>query len=781
MAKGTVIRINQDGRSGHIKPDDGNELVYFQLHWVEGAPLTGVEEGLEVEFDTKQAPSGLQTRWVRAIATEKAELPPRGYRFLNPYNFVRYLPPHRSDEGDLPAVHLMGRCEPPPHDRWVGLSGQIECRLETITPLFISGSENIEAIKQISEKKKHYRYRFFRLNGEKAIPATSLRGSIRSVFEAVTNSCFSSFSGERLSYRVQSTEAQKLVPTRVEKDAQGNWVLRLLPGEAPFDPEIGQKNGQYAAPVSFYKPMKWPSRNRSQPPAPIGDPDNWQHGKEYYAVLLVPKKVPRVWRVMAFAEDQEQAKRSKSNLIQTRPGREMIIRRGWLCKTNQNTDNKHSERLFLFDNGSHDMPETVPLPPKVREKYESLILDYQTRHAGDVIKRDDPSRPEKRGKDGKEAYSRFVLKKGERKLQEGALVYARLRGSGRNLQVLYIAPVSWPRIAYDHSIGALLPGYLHRCDSATDLCPACRTFGWVHGQEEEGAYAGRVIFSHAVRQQPGEQLGEQTLSILGSPKPTTTRFYLTAPNRRPSPIPRSDHEAGYDGNNGQNHLRGRKLYRHYQPQWEKITLTPAEQDGAKSWDQNRTIHDPEGTGARFTFTVNFENLAPVELGALLWTLTLGGEGYHRLGYGKPLGLGSVQIEVGELSLLDSQTRYQSLDNSSWHKQLSHEEQQQLICLFQESFVRPYASDKLIAYAEDRGVSAWQAIFKQMPHVQDILTILGRTPPDLPVHYPYSPDPRSKGQFEWFVGNTRLHGPRKELSLATEDEGLPLILKDGTIW
>ncbi len=42
---------------------------------------------------------------------------------------------------------------------------------------------------------------FFKINGQLAIPGTSLKGMIRSVLEAVTNACFVVFDGERLDYR----------------------------------------------------------------------------------------------------------------------------------------------------------------------------------------------------------------------------------------------------------------------------------------------------------------------------------------------------------------------------------------------------------------------------------------------------------------------------------------------------------------------------------------------------------------------------------------------------
>ena len=39
------------------------------------------------------------------------------------------------------------------------------------------------------------------------------------------------------------------------------------------------------------------------------------------------------------------------------------------------------------------------------------------------------------------------------------------------------------------------------------------------------------------------------------------------------------------------------------------------------------------------------NLSKVEIGALLWILALPDEAHHKLGYGKPLGYGSMKVSI----------------------------------------------------------------------------------------------------------------------------------------
>ena len=225
---------------------------------------------------------------------------------------------------------------------------------------------------------------------------------------------------------------------------------------------------------------------------------------------------------------------------------------------------------------------------------------------------------------------------------------------------------------------------------------------------------------------------------------------------------RSDQEAGYDGGSGKNRLRGRKVYRSFQP-GPRSTQTDKTR-------HNCTIQDPEGAGARFKFDVRFEDLQPEELGALLWSLTLGGEAVHKVGMGKPLGLGSAEIKVDALRIDNLDARYTTPDG------LGHGEPEQTgqyIARFQEAITRLYRPQDASRPGAD-----FAALFHQLEPVVDLLALLGKKEPALKVHYPYSPDPDSKGSFEWFVGNKRGDGPRLELGLAADDKGLPLLDKRG---
>lgn len=741
---GQIKFVERDRRFGFITTDRGDE-IHFAAHAVEGpARWEELQPGTRVQFERKSGSRGPTAGRVRVIGG-KAESKQTGYRFLNPYNFARYLPPGEENNGA--QVRLLGRCAPPTHDRWVEISGTIYCRLRAITPIFVSDAELVKPDKPGGDHKE---YNFFQWAGKKVIPAASLRGPIRAVFETITNSCFANMADKRLSYRLTGREIRTLVPARVEQQHE-KWTLQLLTGSGVWLYGDTPKE-LFASGVRRYVPLE-PKFKRHESPA-AADINAVKHGEECWAVIT-RMRFPPSWRAVVLRKTKEDAEQEMAARL--RNGRiksdwEPRVVQGWYCETNQNADNKHSERFFFVDTESRSLPERIDLPLRVRRNYEDLILDYQERHERSIAQRQHPERVEKVIRDGKQvdeiAFSRFVLNPRERELRHGELVYAQLEGRATNPSVKFIAPVSWPRVAYEHTIGDLLPGdYLRRCKSLERLCPACRTFGWVHG-DEEGAYRGRLRFSHATLKKEGEKVGPYRLAILSSPKPTTTRFYLVAEDGQPH-NGRSDMAAGYDG---KNRLRGRKFFRHF---------TPALKSVKEHSDQNRTIVDPEGPNAEFEFKVEFENLAEVELGSLLWALTLGKQGCHRLGYGKPLGLGSAQIEITAIETLDPAARYTSLIDSGYAET---DQGERWIEAFQKA-------------AEAR----WGVPFSQLAPVTDLLTLLNRQEPGLKVHYPYSSEQQpGQKQFEWFVGNKRDKGPKLELGLAVEDEGLPLIRKDGKV-
>jgi CRISPR-associated protein (TIGR03986 family) len=160
-------------------------------------------------------------------------------------------------------------------------------------------------------------------------------------------------------------------------------------------------------------------------------------------------------------------------------------------------------------------------------------------------------------------------------------------------------------------------------------------------------WSGRVFFEDASLE-PGQQnvLMESTSpKILSGPKPTTFQHYLVSANGRPQ------HWGVKTAK-----LRGYKLY------WHRNTQQQDEHDWKEEeikTDSQHTIIRPVHPHKTFKGRIRFENLSDVELGALLFVINLPGTCRHKLGMGKPLGLGSVEIS-SQLALSDRESRYREL-------------------------------------------------------------------------------------------------------------------------
>lgn len=163
--------------------------------------------------------------------------------------------------------------------------------------------------------------------------------------------------------------------------------------------------------------------------------------------------------------------------------------------------------------------------------------------------------------------------------------------------------------------------------------------------------AGRIAINHAVSVGVPQYLNPVNgfcvpLKILGQPKPSAWEFYLKQNESEPVTYGNLPSDEGGD-------LAGRKFYLHQLgtaladiqalPNNEDTNKCPVRSDQAPL---ARFICD---AGTEFKFAIRYSQLRPWELGALLVTLQPNRIGEntkkyaHKLGLGRPLGLGSVEI------------------------------------------------------------------------------------------------------------------------------------------
>lgn len=189
-------------------------------------------------------------------------------------------------------------------------------------------------------------------------------------------------------------------------------------------------------------------------------------------------------------------------------------------------------------------------------------------------------------------------------------------------------------------------------------------FGYVKNKDTpigEKAYerlAGRIAPNHAISQKNPPFLGEKEkgycvpLKILGQPRPSAYEFYLQQPAGGGMLQTYGDLPGDAGGD-----LAGRKYYPHQPAVRNSQQIAPADQENINS-DQAtlaRFICQPETT---FKFTLRFARLREWELGALLavlepYRLVENGEPNdyaHKLGLGRPLGMGSVTVRADQVRI-----------------------------------------------------------------------------------------------------------------------------------
>lgn len=234
--------------------------------------------------------------------------------------------------------------------------------------------------------------------------------------------------------------------------------------------------------------------------------------------------------------------------------------------------------------------------------------------------------------------------------------------------------------------------------------------------EKNSSAAGRVaVDSFPVH---GEAyLGGQPVQVVGAgPKPTCIPFYLEQDPARVKVISggaKNTRQSMKNYNDKDARLRGRKLYWHHDVVRE---LFPTGNDNEKV--AVRLL--PLAPGASGEFAIHVDRLSDIELGCLLEALELNADCRHKLGMGKPLGFGSVKLEIREARLADVGRKYASLAARLKETQpqgMSGQERQALRAAF-----RQYVLSNAAKFYPDAPVEDYY----QLPPIQDLFLLLDWT-------------------------------------------------------
>lgn len=167
-------------------------------------------------------------------------------------------------------------------------------------------------------------------------------------------------------------------------------------------------------------------------------------------------------------------------------------------------------------------------------------------------------------------------------------------------------------------------------------------------------------------------LGQRQLKVLGSPNPTSFQLYLNQPGEGSSY--KVDKKKMKHWGSDDAFIRGYKQYWHRITK-ENVNHDPFVKENGKYVPRiNEKVYPHPikalKEGNTFKSKIRFKNLTAIELGALLSVIELPEGCNHKLGMAKPLGLGSVQIDLESLTIQDTAERYKKVfanDLKSWHE------------------------------------------------------------------------------------------------------------------
>lgn len=724
--------------------------------------------------------------------------------FHNPYNFVPALPRNNiknSELGDrLPASH--GKYH---HSLW---SGTMTIKLTTKTPLLIPDAATSHQ-KNSKEEDNHLCFDIRRNPFDESqpfLPATSIKGMLRTAYEIVTNSRYSIFveHQDRLAYRMAAREVN-VIPARVEQHNDKKLYLHLMEGKNIILDNNEKNLIGGTAKLPRYKRI-YNDKDREyfrklKNDNGISFPLLYDNGNP-------PEHGNLVWvRLNDFGEDD--IKKSIVTRIKLRdesldpnPPGNGNWHKGIVFISNENIKGKKYERVFI-DRSSR---EPIEITSKISALWEELITNYQQIHIRDLEQRDIKGNPYDRyleSKPGKTAWSRHIYELNSEKLKPGTLLYVEFAPNDDNT-ILALLPVILSRQLYDISPDLLL-GFqdtdtnLRPPSNLEELSPADRVFGCVKsdvnikkqkehiGDRQEFSYKGNLrigkIKCTSDRSIQNFEGNGFPLAILGQPNPQQARFYA-AENKQGQPL-KTGKPKKYGYKSLQGGLRGRKVYPHHRDlpkgHWtipQNLEEQKISNNGQfKEWyrvgditdDQNRSIKAWVKPNTTFEFNIDVTNLSTIELGALLWLFQLPETYYHRLGGGKPLGFGSVYLKLDPQKTdlrkgKDWQQYYKSLTLEAKSNPIKIDEIEKCIQAFKEEITNCY-NDRFDS------VSFIKAFCISCKGFED-----GKS-----IHYPrvksnnndnneVSPQENGEG-FKWFVENEK-EDRLRSLPYLLNDVGLP---------
>jgi len=519
-----------------------------------------------------------------------------------PYNFIPL------NEAVVPAEKIP---EFDKYDTDNRFTGYIDIELKAQTPLYIRDALTEEEYKEKLEKEKrketYINPDFFSPGGLPRIPGSSLRGMIRTLVEIVSFGKFGFFDDARLYYRAVGDTSRLGIDYRNKMvDTSNNYFPKFKAG-------ILRAKGSNRYEILPSKVINGTQIYRINFDKRTGIVDGTTEFrlsdfefKEIYFKPVTPQNHTH-YRI---------DRRTNARIPYQ-------LRYAKLTSVSLTQNNSHPNRGYIISSGRMDKkhmhwvinePDLSVTPLNLDDDVVKSYKNDSQRNAPDILE--------------------------ELKEKRGIPCFYLVDESGK---VISFGHTGMFRLAYEKTIGDHIPPDLKN-PNITDIAEA------IFGNEK--THAGRVFFEDAYLDgKPEDALLETAVpKILSNPKPTCFQHYIEQkPENLENPPKNLAHY------NSENPIRGYKLYWHRSGN----NWIETDQENIRNHQSQYTRITPIKPDSTFRGRIRFENLSEVELGALLFALQLPEGLAHKLGMGKPLGLGSVKI-TPKLYLSNRKQRYSNL-------------------------------------------------------------------------------------------------------------------------
>lgn len=738
--------------------------------------------------------------------------------FHNPYHFIPFSQPD-IDRWLSPDAHR----KTGGHSRYRGLSGRLVCALTTVTPLFVGAAARTPASDQHPKPVAG-----FALQNQPAIPATSLRGLLSSLFESISGSNLRVLHPTPYSIRKTTKEALSAIGRIVER----NGELKLYPLTLPTI----HRNADNAYPV----PARWRKVFYWESPVPLrvyfgSRKQTYDSRQPHYLPIqelsYLPNdsdcidpdqgdlRFPSSDRDRKFLIGQRPISRydcpiPETDLPKLSPQERPPYTRGWvrsLWTSNREKELPRTVKHQLFIPDPVETPaddDLLPIPQGVLDTFHALAdLALAGQHWGkDDTPADDqllPFTPAGRQRHDADRQTR---------LQPGDLVCFDLGDDGAVSEISFssiwregLRLAGKPNLATTadllaqvspHLLPLGMPGRSER------LSPVEQLFGVVEYRPPQAAkgtrkptdapaayaLAGKVHVGYGRPARSFERAPAVTLKELSTPKPPSPALYFR-PKAGDGYVSKADL-----ARQPQNYApAGRKHYLHALRQQGQVAhlndkgRVANDGTGRKPWqsrfdgiedkgNKRRVRVEPIPAGETFHFEIDFDNLNPTELEQLCATLLPHPAFEHRLGMGKPIGLGSVKLAVEGLLLVDRPRRYaEDEPNAPRH----HRGWRANADAGWPDHLQGDSPAAPLEAAEQPAALAERAMARVPADVRRALQLLGNPGAvAAPVHYPQVKDAQiEKEHYLWFVANddkNTVGGNRHLPRLHADSPGLPTL-------